>query len=1080
MRVSTLFCTALALFTAASLPARSQAVAPPLFAFAEPGISPDGREIAFGSGGDIWSVPTAGGEARLLVADAAYDRRPMFSPDGDSLAFISTRTGGGDIYVLALSTGVVRRLTWDDGLEQLDGWSRDGRWIYFSSTSRDIAGMNDVYRVAAAGGTPMLVTDDRYVNEFGAAPSPDGRRLAFAARGIASNQWWRNGSSHIDRSELWLMSLDGKPAYEQVTDRAGRHMWPMWSGDGRSLFYVSDRGGAENVWTRPAASAGRERALTSFRSGRVLWPSITLDGHTIAFERDFGVWTLDTVTGQARAVEIVRRGAPTTPAPERVRQTSQFSELALSPDGRKVAFIARGDVFAAAARDGGDATRVTTSSGIESQPVWAPDSRRLAYVSTRAGGQQIVLYDFQTNLETPLTSGATDLSPVFSPDGRQLAFLRGRRSLVVMDLASRAERTIATGMFADTIDSPRPVWSPDGKWLALFVIGHKAFTNVELASIDGGPLRPVSFLANTYTNTIAWSRDGTYLLFDTRQRTEDGELARVDLTPRTPRFREDLFRDLFTEPARPATPAPGAPSPAAPTSVPPPAGPGTPASAAPASAKPVQPVFADIRQRLSFLPIGLDVNDVTISPDGKTAALIAAAGGQTNVYSYSLDEMAAERPVARQLSTTTGAKADPQFTPDGRDVYFLDAGRIQIANVERRDVRPLNVTAEFTVDFESDRMRVFQEAWTLLRDNFFDPDFNGVNWESSRERYGRRAASSATADELRRVVSLMIGDLNASHLGISAPGGGAPVVGRLGLRFDRAAFEQGGRLQIAAVVPLGPAALARDLAPGDTIVAVNGRAVDARTNLDELLAHAIDRRVALTVTSAGASAPRDVVVRPTSQATEKGLLYRWWVETNRAYVLKASGGRLGYVHMLNMSAAALDQLHIDLDVENHKLDGVVVDLRNNNGGFVNAYAIDVFARQPYLRMSTRDLPESPARSVLGQRALESATVLVTNQHSLSDAEDFSEGYRTLKLGPIVGEPTAGWIIYTWDRRLLDGSTLRLPRMRVRAADGSDMEMKPRRVDVEVSRPIGEWFADARDSQLDEAIRQLLKKLGRAE
>ena len=212
---------------------------------------------------------------------------------------------------------------------------------------------------------------------------------------------------------------------------------------------------------------------------------------------------------------------------------------------------------------------------------------------------------------------------------------------------------------------------------------------------------------------------------------------------------------------------------------------------------------------------------------------------------------------------------------------------------------------------------------------------------------------------------------------------------------------------------------------------------------------------------------------------EKSLVYREWVEANREYVLKASGGRLGYVHMINMSAAALDQLHLDLDVDNHRLDGVVIDLRNNNGGFVNAYALDVFARQPYLRMSTRSVPESPARAVLGQRALEAPTVLVTNQHSLSDAEDFTEGYRALKLGSVVGEPTAGWIIYTWDVRLVDGSTLRLPRMRVKAADGSDMEMSPRKVDVEADRPLGEFRA-GKDSQLDEAIRTLLRKLGRAE
>jgi len=336
-----------------------------------------------------------------------------------------------------------------------------------------------------------------------------------------------------------------------------------------------------------------------------------------------------------------------------------------------------------------------------------------------------------------------------------------------------------------------------------------------------------------------------------------------------------------------------------------------------------------------------------------------------------------------------------------------------------------------------------------------------------------------TADEMRRLMSLMVGELNSSHLGVTAPGPIAPAIGKLGLRFDGRTYEAGGALRIADVLPLGPAALTGGVKAGDDLVSVNGRATGAGINLDELLANTIDRRVALGIRTGPAGPVREVVVRPTNQATEKGLLYRQWVEDNREYVLKVSGGRLGYVHMINMSAAALDQLYVDLDADNHKRDGVVVDIRNNSGGFVNAYAIDVFTRQPYLRMSVRGLPESPARTVLGQRALESPTVLVTNQHSLSDAEDFSEGYRTLKLGSIVGEPTAGWIVYTWDARLFDGTVFRLPRMRVRGADGTDMERHPRPVDLPVTRPIGETLS-GKDSQLDEAVRTLLKKLGRAE
>jgi C-terminal processing protease CtpA/Prc len=217
------------------------------------------------------------------------------------------------------------------------------------------------------------------------------------------------------------------------------------------------------------------------------------------------------------------------------------------------------------------------------------------------------------------------------------------------------------------------------------------------------------------------------------------------------------------------------------------------------------------------------------------------------------------------------------------------------------------------------------------------------------------------------------------------------------------------------------------------------------------------------------------VVRPVNLASEKGLRYRQWVEQRRAYVEKVSDGRLGYVHMADMSAQSLSQLYIDLDAENQARDGVVIDVRNNNGGFVNVYAIDVLSRRPYLNMTVRGLSTGPARPALGQRSLELPTILVTNQHSLSDAEDFTEGYRALRLGKVVGEPTAGWIIYTSGTTLIDGSTLRIPFIRITTADGSPMELHPRPVDVPVTRPIGESYT-GRDVQLDTAVHELLQHI----
>lgn len=852
----------------------------------------------------------------------------------------------------------------------------------------------------------------------------------------------------------------------------------MWSSDARTLYYVSDRSGAENLWAQPVG--GDPLQLTSFSNGRVLWPTIAYTGRTIAFERGLAVWTLDVASGRAHEVAIELRGAPASPDVEHLTLTKSFRDLVLSPDGKKVAFVARGEVFAASAKDGGEAARVTSTPNNESQPAWSPDSRRLVYVSDREGETHLYLYDFETRRERRLTSdSASDVTPRWSPDGKHIAFLRDGRELRVIDVASGKERSLATGELGRApFLSSRPFdWSPDGRWIAYLARENGSqFTNAYLVPVSGGESRAVSFLPNAHAGTVSWSRDGTYLLLDSGQRTEMGRLVRVDLVPRTPRFREDQFRDLFHEesptPATPGVPGATQDSTAAANVA------GEPGEHTAASAPhAVRIVFDDIRQRASLLPVGVDVGDLTISPDGKNVLLTANAAGEQNLYLYSLDDLAKEPPVARQLTSTAGRKGDAHFSADGKEVYYLEGGRVSVVTLESRKVRKLAVSAELDVDFDSEKLEVFAEAWRYLHDNFFDADFNGVDWEAMRASYAPFVAGARTADEMRRVTSLMIGELNASHSGIRAPRGDAsPSTGRLGLRFDRAEYERAGRLRITDVVPLGPGALAGDIEAGDYLLAVDGTPIDAHVNLDALLEHQVGRRVELTMaTTPDGENRREIAIRPVNARTAKGLLYRDWVERKRAYVARVSGGRLGYVHMYDMSANSLDQLYLDLDVENRAREGVVIDVRNNNGGFVNAYALDVLSRRPYLTMTTRGRQPVSARTQLGQRSLERPTVLVTNQHSLSDAEDFTEGYRTLGLGKVVGEPTAGWIIYTSNVSLIDGSSLRIPSTRITTRDGSPMEMQPRPVDIAVERPIGESYTP-RDSQLDAAVRELLSEL----
>ncbi len=983
----------------------------------EPALSPDGREIAFVSGGDIWTVPANGGEARLLVSHPANESKPLYSPDGRKLAFISTRTGNGDIYVLDFATGALQQITFSDSMDQLDNWSRDGKYLYFTSTVHDIAGMNDIYRVKSDGGTPMPVSADRYANEYFAAPAPDGATLAMTARGIVSAQWWRNGHSHIDESEIYVRH-EGSPAkYDRITDGKAKDLWPMWSPDAHTLYFVSDRSGVQNVWEH---RNGSFKQLTKFTEGRVLWPTIGYDGKTILFEHDFAIWQVNTANGKTSQVPITLRGAAAGPATTHLTLSTGINGLALSPDSKKIAFTLRGQVFAAPGKEGGNAFRVTQTTHEESDPVWAPDNSRLVYLSDRDGAARLYYYDFRNNTEKPVAPGGGPQSnPVWSHDGKLLAYFSDGRQLHIFDPATGADRKIAEGEIGrPPVDIDAPIaWSPDDRWIAFMSRDRRYFSNVSVVPLDGGAARPVSFLANTFGGSVKWSGDGKYLLFVTSQRTETAKVARIDLLPRTPSFREDQFRDLFREESPRSPERPPATAPAA-----------TPADAAtvmkddPAKTKnkAVRIVFEGIRQRLTFLPVGVDARDIAISPDGKTLLLVASAAGQQSLYTYSLDDLATEPPVAKQLTSTPGPKSHPRWSADGKEVYFLDAGKIVDLPVDTRVPRPVNVTAELDVDFAQEKLEMFHQAWAALDQSFFDEKFHGVNWHGVYDSYLPLVKDARTPDEVRRLLNLMVGELNSSHSGVAAPlASNVPSSGHVGLAFDRAAYESNGRLLITEVSGLSPAAIA-GIQTGQVLTAIDGHAIGAHENVDEFLQHKINRRTVLTIDG------KDVVVRPVNTATEKNLLYRDWVEKNRAYVSKISDGRLGYVHMYDMSADSLDRLAVDLDAENSTRQGVVIDVRNNNGGFVNAYALDVLSRRGYLHMTYRGFERAAARSILGQRSLELPTVLVVNQHSLSDAEDFTEGYRAMKLGEVVGEPTAGWIIFTSAAQLVDGSTVRVP------------------------------------------------------
>jgi tricorn protease len=1131
----------------------ASAAVDPIPDFAQPAVSPDGKEIAFVSGGNLWTVPAAGGDARLLITGAGDLYRPLYSPDGHNLAVISTRTGNGDIYLFNLDSGALTRLTFDDAADRLDAFSRDGRWVYFSNSGHNAGGgMNEIYRIPVTGGTPMTVVAEPYQNHSQAAPSPDGHTVAFVDGGMATSQWWRHGHAHIDEAAIWTTDGRPTPIYTRVTRLGSKNLWPMFGPDGRTLYFSSDRDGSENLYsakmprqrrnatTRPASDADLPISdqLTNFHNGRLLWPTLSADGKVIAFERDFAVWTLATDTGIVTQVPIRLRGAVMGPTVDHQTATRGISDLVVSHDGRKMAFVIHGRLFACpswgtganpsgstgstAFAGGGTAFHVTEADGIASHPAWANDDRRLVYATTRDGPRHLYLYDFTIRKAARLTySTGNDSAPVFSSDDSTIAYQRDGHQLRLVDLTRASESPLAgllggsaptipanDRLLSDKLSFERPpfdsgetpvLWSPAGDYLACVSAGRKGFRNLYMIPAAGGDPRQISFLANAQSNSIAWATDGSALFFGSGQRTEEFQLARVDLIPRSPKFRGDQFSDLFRD--RPNRPErnprqPGGDDEDA-------AGPTTKPTALPTTTttppgpviKPVPVsrggktsiVFDDIDQRLSLLPVGVDVSQVVVSPDGRNVAFVGIAAGHAQIYTYPADPQSTNA-VPRPLTASNGWKSDLQFAPDYNDplhgqakLFYIEDGTIHSIPVTGGSPTDSPISAELDVDFNHDKMLVFDQAWRYLNEGFHDPEFHGLDWKAVRDHFAPHVAGARTPTEMRRVLSLMIGELNASHLNVGGSiADRAAGVGRLGVTFDRAEYERTGKLKVATVTPGGPASLVK-ISAGDYIRAVDGNSTDRPANLDALLEGKLDKEVVLTVSAkpAGPNSAvndaRPVRLRTVSFGTEQTLLYRAWVRGNRNYVAAASHGKLGYVHLADMSEQGLVRLYTDLDAQNENYDGVVVDVRNNNGGFTNGYAIDVFARRNYVTIAPRGFPKIGGRAALGQRSLGLPTVLVTNRETLSDGEDFTEGYRALKLGPVVGEPTAGWIIFTSGCTLLDGTEFRIPAETVYDAEGKPMEMHPRPVDETVERKPGE-AGMGKDVQLDEAVSQLMGRI----
>ncbi len=360
------------------------------------------------------------------------------------------------------------------------------------------------------------------------------------------------------------------------------------------------------------------------------------------------------------------------------------------------------------------------------------------------------------------------------------------------------------------------------------------------------------------------------------------------------------------------------------------------------------------------------------------------------------------------------------------------------------------------------------------RGNHRDLTFGGQDWEALRTQYAPLIAGAQYNGDLFLLLNLLMGELRTSHMGFGYNGQRADRDGYLGLSFDPTLQADSGRLIASSVLPDGPAAVA-GIVVGIELLGIEGKLLSANYSLDEALHRTAGRRVRLTVAGPAGQEQREVIVRPLGSNAYQELQYRAWVQANEVIVHNASAGQLGYVHIPEMSFAAYQRFLVDVDTEAYGKRGLVIDVRFNGGGHTATFFLDLLGRRNTTYSTLRGHTAVDSAHVSGNRVLNRPTVLVTNEKSYSNAEIFSEAYRRLGIGKIVGRPTGGAVIWTSPKYLIDGAHVRLPRLRVTTLEGEDLEGTGRPVDYDVVLPLGDPVR-GRDPQLAEAVRVLLQDI----
>ena len=1052
-----------------------------------PAILPDGKSFVFEWCDALWIASTEGGTAKLFLHSQGREAWPVVSHDGKKVAFQSNRNGTWRTYVADIADGSsIRQLSYNSEGDRPYAWSADDSELLCWALRDEVGSVFDRGRLFWMS-VDGRKAERRLFDDAASDPSvsPDGRYVLFTQEG---EDLYRKGFTGENASRIWC--YDTKTyTFTLAVKKPTESLTPIWAPDGKGYYYVSGEGGTQNIWYRTFPE-GREHKVTFFEGDSVIAPTLSADGRTMIFRQGAYFYTIDPTVAPAKPTKVTLY--PEDSGLRLPKNRRRYYDSLWNNDwdgcstsygkGMEFGFTTGGDLYVMDTVLREPVLVYGDSRTQERDCVFSKDGSRLYFLSDR--GDSVALLEARRKNDQRFwwENRAFDVRPLVddslsrsmlsvSPDGKRLAWIETDGSvLVIADADGKVIRR-----FPKQKNIPAYDWSPDGRWMVVAMEDAYANADIWILPIDDTEAKPYN-ISRTFDwdGCPVWSPDGKLVSWIGRRPGSDVQLCylwldrKAEASQKAHKYRKAVEAMGLRLTDRKVT-----------------------ARVLGVDDDELSEEKKDVKKGTDTPRVAIDFNGLhervrrlnvpgvsapIFAPDSRRILFPATINGQAGTYEIKLPDQLSPRKLSSRWGTYLGWFGDKQ------DRLLMQTRGRKIATLGEEFnfgvYQNLNIADYYELAFLS--------GWQRIRDAFYDGNFHGADWEAVKNKYWAMARFAPTYSVHNRIMQSMLGELNASHLGYygsdhsrrewkeNDPGRHAwhPVTSHLGITFDPA-YEGKDGWRVLSVLPEGPAdSVDVGLRCGDLVVAVDGRPVMNGEDPTLLLNGPKIGKFVLTVRSADGN-ERDVYIEAITYARARDLATKEMYAKRRAYVHTRSEGKLGYINIARMNDDEYNRFKREIFAEGFDKDGMVIDVRDNVGGFTADRVLDILGVQRHSWSVPRHASPAYLAGYWGRPVFDRPIVVLCNQNTVSNGEIFSHAIKQLKRGKLVGVQTNGGVIATQDLPLLDLGTFRKAHYGWYTLDGTDMELHGAIPDIVVELTPGDNVA-GRDPQLDAAIDALLK------